>query len=153
MALPVDRFRRIADRARGIPGAMGLRPNTLSVVTRTHSLTRLGDGDTDETALVIETPGGNSYKVRDVSSREVSESGGAYEVGDIVVGPITPAYAGPPAGGYTPEQLRPTVEAGTRGTEIVYVVTGPNAGEYSHVETRVDRSLRYELVLRRRTRP
>lgn len=88
-------------------------------------------------------------KVQRISSSLVASSGGRYELTDLLVGPITPAYDGPPAGGYTPEQLDPAIPAGNKSKEKLWIITGPNAGTYRLVDLRRDRPFRYEAVLRR----
>jgi hypothetical protein len=144
-----DNLKQRIDAIRGIPGAFGIRPNSVSIVTRTWSGERVGSGtSTDSTPLVISPV----PKVREVSTREVSTSGGRYEMGDLRVGPITPYYAGPPAGGYTTAQLAPAVAPDQRGIEVLYFVTGPNAGEYRRIDLHNDFALHYTLVLRRSIR-
>lgn len=88
-----------------------------------------GEGTPVDTDTTI-TP---APHVRELSTREISQSGGRFEVGDIRMGPITPKYAG---GGYTKEELSPT--STVNGTEYYYVLTGPEvSGEYAprEVET------------------
>ena len=130
------------DAVRAIAGPSGLdvRVNQLTIITRTWSGGRLGMGTSSDARLEL----AQIYKVKVVSSKEIAGSGGRYQQEDIRVGPITPAYSG---GGYTPTQLAPT---GANGVEILYQLTGPNAGIYSLVECCTDASFHYSLVLRRR---
>ena len=88
------------------------------------------------------------YEVAHVSTREIAGSGGRYEDGDMKVRGISPAYydaGGAQVGGFTPEQLKPE---GAAGTEIVYVVTGPEGGEFQVVQTHFEDPFSYDLVIR-----
>lgn len=99
-------------------------------------------------------------KVRHVSQREIANSGGRYEAGDVRVGPITPTYSASgtlPAGGFNEQQLDPPVRA--QGVENVYLLSlqaGASgiSGEYQLVNLERDRALHMTMVLRkRRTTP
>ncbi len=124
---------------------MGLRPNGFAIVVRTWASGAVGKGTfTDSTLPIAPNP-----KMREVSTRELASSGGVYEQGDLLVGPFTPAYDGPPPGGYTPAQLDPPLSPADRGVEVIYVVIGPDAGQYRRITATRDRAMRYMLVLRR----
>jgi hypothetical protein len=103
----------------GVPTAFGLRTVTLTVRLKTWSQ----NGVTKGTKTVVDTPivgpGGNRYKVREVTSKDVVLSGGRYQAGTYKVGPITPPYAG---GTYTAADLIPPKVAG-QGREVYYGVT------------------------------
>ncbi|WP_438029007.1 hypothetical protein [Sorangium sp. So ce233] len=137
-----------------ISGGTGLDVwiNSLTVVTRTWWSGRVGDGDYEDAGLTLSP----NPDVREVSSREIASSGGLYKPKDLRVGHITPYHAGPPAGGYTPEQLAPTFAAvrprGEPVREVFYRVEGPLAGEYERVEGRFGEPFEYVLVLRRLNR-
>lgn len=136
--------------ARTICDDLGLRQNAVDVVVRTWTSGRVGTPATqspgtdytDATVHLAPNP-----KVRRVTQREVASSGGRYEDADLVVGPMTPAFLG---GGNTTDQLDPLVR--DRGVELIFVLTGPNAGEHSLVDFRRDRPMRYEAVVRRTRR-
>lgn len=87
------------------------------------------------------------YPVRHLTQQELNASAGRYEVGDILVDGISPSDGA--GSGYTPEQLAPTIT--TDDVELIYVITGDHAGEYSLVEARTFRAFTYQLVLRRRS--
>ena len=138
-------------RARTVMPRLGFRPASFTVVQRTW-IDEPGDmdaGHEDVPLLITPAP-----KIADASSTDTATSGGAHEVGTIVVGPITPYYAGPPSGGYTEEQLNPTQTSD--GTETIYVVAGEGGGEYkltSFAKARGGRSeLGYLLTLVRSNR-
>ncbi len=112
----------------------GLDFRTASLTIRTRSWTGGGNGaeirlgtSTDSDLLLVPRP-------------KMKEQDG----GNLLVGPITPSYAG---GGYTVAQLNPLVAA-TAGQEILYVVTGP-AGTHTYALLSIDttKSLRYMLTL------
>jgi hypothetical protein len=106
---------------------------------------------TDGTPLVLP----QKYPIRQLTTREVDASGGRYEMGDLIVEGIVPADPANPGFGFTPTQLEPTV---TAGQEVLYLVTGPHAGEYALGELRTADGYgdcyEYKLVLvRRNTTP
>ncbi len=138
------------DGARAICDELGLRQNAVAIVLRTWasgeietpSTQTAGTDYTDVTIRLVPNP-----KVRRVTQREIASSGGRYETADIVIGPMTPAFAG---GGNTVAQLDPLVLAA--GVELIFVLTGPNAGEHVVIDVRRDRPMRYEVVVRRSRR-
>ena len=141
-----DQLLPVFDRARAKIAAFGLRQNGLSVVTRTWT-GGLGPPNSFVDAVLAISP---TPRIRDVSMRELVGSGGQYQVGDIRVDRITPAYTvGAVSGGYTAAQLVPT---GSALVEIIYRVTGPLAGDYLHVDDSLDRNFGYTLVIRRTNR-
>ena len=130
-----------------------VRPYQLTIRTRIWSGGLRGKGNYVDTNFVVP----QIVKMRRLKQEEIANSGGKYEMGDILFEPFTPAYpanalTGQPAGGFTEAQLAPRATA--NGTEIIYIVTGQHAGEYSLIELRSDKSFRFGLVLRRsRTSP
>lgn len=143
MKMTCDTLRTIAG-----PSALDVIADQLTIRTRTWTggtTGRIGDGTPNDVDLIIP----QIYKIQQVSTREIAGSGGRYEVGDIKVGPITPAYSiGGKSGGFTVLQLNPTVTNDL--TEIIYIIAGTHSGEYQLLEERSWRRYRYELVLRRR---
>lgn len=155
-----ERMLAVADKLRYLPTATNysggagfdVRPNATRVVVRTWASGKVespwpANPDTDyvdnPSTLLTPTP-----KVRRVTSGEIASSGGLYEQGDLIVGPITPAYPGPPSGGYTTEQLDPVVTA-RKGVQVLWILVGPNGGTYRKVDLRRDPSFRYEAIIRR----
>lgn len=161
----VPTFLPALDAIRGIGGALGLRATTCSIVRRTYAGTRRasstgytdgGDGP-GNTPLPLVTASGAPYKIRHVSQREIASSGGRLEQGDVIIGPITNAYAATsstPAGGFTEAQLAPP---GSEGIEIIYRLaltagaTSGIAGDFYLVEIRRDHAMHMHLVVRRLT--
>ncbi len=148
-------LKAVADIVRGIagPSILDQRPAQLTRRLRTWSGGFRGadavpaQPQFTDVDLVID----QKFRIRQLSTREIANSGGQYEMGDIIVDHITPDFTDPitsAAGGYTEAQLKPTQTE--NGVELYYVVTGQHAGEYQCVELRSWRAYSYALVLRRR---
>lgn len=91
MALATD-LRPTLTAARGIAGGLGLRPHTVSIV----ATTRTGDYGLEGTVSTVTTPvteaSGQPPKVRRPNGRELAL--GNISNGALIVGPITPSFAG-----------------------------------------------------------
>lgn len=124
----------MADQLRRLAGPTGLdqRPNSLTLVQRVWGGGRKGVGAAVDTTLIT-FPG--HLPVHELLEKDIASSGGRYKERDVVVSRITPADPANPGIGYTPDQLDPTLP--TDGTEYVYVIAGPLAGEYRLVEIKV----------------
>lgn len=138
-----DSLVTLADGVRALllPSRMDQAPHLLTIRTRAWSGGVRGLGTPTDTDLVMP----QKLPIRLVSVHEVSDSGGMLEMGDISVRHITPSNG---AVGFTPDQLKPPIT--TDGTERIYVITGPHAGEYEIVELQTWRNYSYGLILRRR---
>jgi len=137
----------VIDELRALAGPTGfdVRTSQLTIRTRTWAGGRRGLGPISDSDLTLE----KRYKIRELSLREVSGSGGAFEMGDVKVGPITPTDVS--GGGYTATQLAPD---GQQGTEIIYVITGDLAGEYARIDFDQTKPFSWYMTLRkRRTTP
>jgi hypothetical protein len=140
------------DQIRGIAGPQGLggRPSSLTIRRRVWSGGLRGLGTPSDTDLALP----QIYDVQHLRTTEVPSSGGRYEKGDVIVGPITPSFpatALTPAGGFTEAQLNPV---GGDGIEIIYILVGQHAGEYQLVELRsLEPESFYVVVRRRETTP
>lgn len=134
----------VADAARTLSGPTGLdiRTNQLTIRTRTWSGTYLRDGTATDVDLVLPA----RYPVRRVSAHEMAASAGVYELGDLSVAHITP-FDGVSVG-YTQAQLNPTITSNK--VEVIYVITGSHAGNYSLKECQTYRPFSYRLILTRR---
>jgi hypothetical protein len=146
--LPVfDRLRALAGPAR-----FDLRPSRVAVVTRTWTGGRREADPPPGSPVYIDAvlELAPIYKVRQLATREIAGSGARYEVGDVAVGPITPAFTKRDGtrGGYSEADLAPS--SPRAGVEIFYRVLGAHEGEYERVELRSFRPFAFELVLRRR---
>lgn len=117
----VDDLRRMADDVRGnVPGALGLRPHTVTVRVRTWTGARAGLGTKTDVDTVITNAGGYGPRVVQVSAKDVVASGGLYEAGDYRIGPISRDYTG---GGTTDAALNPATTSTAR--EVFFCITGP----------------------------
>jgi hypothetical protein len=142
----LDQCRRILG-----PSVMDLRPTSIHVITRTWTGGVRAGGSFADANLPLP----NYTKIRHLSLREVTESGGLFEMGDIVIGPITPRYEAPDGsvGGFTEVQVAPAQFGGgvPSGTEVIYRVAQQSgatgiAGDYELVQFRRDRTLRFNLI-------
>ena len=134
----------VADELRGLrnPDILDQLQSQLLIRTRTYTDgKRTARGTYTDSDLLLN----QDYKFRQLTTREIASSGGKYEMGDNIVGPITPFNG---SIGYTEAQLQP--KPPRDGVDIIYVVLGAHAGEYSRVEFRSTRPYRYEIVIRRR---
>jgi hypothetical protein len=92
-----------------------------------------------------------NYRIRQLDQREIAQSGGTYENGDIIVEHITP-FDGVSVG-YTVQQLKPTVTS--NAVEVIYLITtddpaGGHTGQYRLRELRSWKAFSFDLVLYRR---
>lgn len=136
------------ERIRGVvPGALDLRPHTVTVRVRTWTGARAGIGTRVDADTPIRNFGFNP-KVSEVSSRDVVASGGVYQQGDFRVGPITPEYVG---GGTALTTLDPATTGTAR--EVLFKIEGPGfptAGAwFKRVEDSTIRNFTHSVVLRR----
>jgi hypothetical protein len=136
----------LANRVRAIPESLDERTTLVTIRTRTWvGGRRAAEGGYADVDLVLAP----RPKVREVDQRDIDGSAGQYVTGDVRVGPITPSF---PGGGYTKEQLAPTIV--TNGVETSYLLSGGIDGDYARIDLTTDRSHSWFLVLRRkRTTP
>jgi hypothetical protein len=108
-----------------------VRPTRVIIRTRTWSTGRIQTG----TAIVT-----------DLEILPVPHVRATAGDASMTVGPITPAYPGPPAGGYTLAQLNP---ADSAGVESVHILLGPDGIErpYKLLKISNTSALHYTLEL------
>ncbi len=134
-----ERFLALADKLRYLPGpetacgngGFDVRPNRVLIRRYNWSSGKIRTGASTITDLeILPRP------------HVVATSGTPV----MMVGPITPYFAGPPSGGYTPEQLNLADAAGMTWN---YVIIGPDAVERPYKLMALDTSkpLRYMLSL------
>jgi hypothetical protein len=137
----LDRFRFVAERIRNV--ATPIRTITVTVRERTWPR-RIREPNTVphdvDTVLPIR------YRVRQLSSREISGSGGLYEDGAVKLGPVTPPFTQGSGGGFTREQLMPN---GSSHTEIFYILSGDYEGEFKIANLDTTDPLSWYVVLNR----
>lgn len=132
---------------RAIVDDLGFRTHDVAVVVRTWAGSRPGD-PTPDAYTDASTPIAPNPRVRQVTSREVAQSGGIVSMGDLRIDKITPSFAG---GGYTPNDIAPSTNGATN-VEVFYRVVGPLGGDYALVTSNTDRALGYSLVVTRTLR-
>lgn len=133
-----DRYRRIANRVRRIPGEHGLREHSVAIVVVAKPGTYTGDGTRAETLTAITESGGYPPKVRWLNDEE--KALGQLPSGAVDVGPITPAHA---AGGTDRDLLNG--EDLAVGQVRLLRITGPqhpDGADYTIKNVSVDRALR-----------
>jgi hypothetical protein len=147
-----DALLPLVDGLRGLPGLFGLRLHVASILVRTWSGPRVGEGvSTDVTSgLKIDRSLAN-VKVRNVRQHEVIASGGLYTDQDLVVGPITPPYTGSTLDNDAIAIFDPPVTG--IPTEVLFNVQGPGysaAGDwFVKFSQRTDQPFRYMIWLRK----
>lgn len=134
---PRDRFLGLADRLRSkasptqLSGVAGFDVRTARVIVRS----RVWTGGHPQTGAPVVT------NLEILPRPHVQGASGG-----LLVGPVTPSYVGPPAGGYTPDQLNP---GDAVSFEWVYVVIEADGVERPYKLMHIDttRPFRYMLTL------
>lgn len=123
----LDSIRGCADQARKC--VEWARASQVTIRTRVWSGGRLGVGTPTDTDLVMP----RRWPVKQLSQREVAGSGGKYNDGDIRVSDISPAYVSHGGGGFSPQQLDPSMlfPKPCNDTEILYLLDGDQTGIFS----------------------
>lgn len=137
-------FLDVADTLRALTGpeVFDIRTTKLTVISRNY----VGGRRSSQAAYVdseLDLP--QIYKIRPLKTNEIADSGGKYEQGDIIVGPITPKGD---TLGWTEAELQP--KPSQDGLDVIYRCTGAHNGDYSRVELRSHKPFSYYLILRRR---
>jgi hypothetical protein len=141
-----DRYRRIAARARRVPGEHGLRPYSVAIVVGTWSGRYIGGGAKYEQLEHIREANGQPPKVRFLSEEALAlaaSAGEGLQKGSCTIGPITPPFAG---GGTALSDLVPAVHE----RQTVHVqLTGPaypDGAKFVVKEVKTDRALHWMLT-------
>ncbi len=142
----------VIDQLRGLPGQLGLRQYTVSVVKREWTGERVGLGYNTDTETPIRVDlGSYTPKVQMLSSRDIIASGGLYTDQDLKIGPITPPFVGSTLDGSAITIFDPT--PGDVPTEIFFKITGPGyptAGAwFKKVAQDVTGNFRYMFTVRK----
>lgn len=112
-----DTLKPILYSVRAIPGQLGLRPYSVSILIGTWSGEHTGRGDTIIEQTAVTEGNGQPPKVRQLNTEELAL--GNLGKGSLRIGPITPGFNG---GGNPIENLKPCVAA---GQTVHVMVTGP----------------------------
>ena len=147
------------DALRGIGGILGLRVFSVTLVVRRWSGGAVGKGNKVDTPTVLTNVTATSagtlenIKVRFLSTKEISASGGLYRDRDIRIGRMTPAFAasfGLIAGGYGDVTLDPQPMT-YQPQEIFWNVAGPGMAQGGSWCSRIAEevsALHYAIVVR-----
>ncbi len=144
-----DDFRLIADDLRSLAGPdnFDIRVVKLTILQRSwNGGRRFAQGGFIDTVWA-DLP--QNYRSRHVNSREVSESGGTYELGDVKFGPITPQWdvGTGPTGGWSIQSLHPSAD--DNGIEYIFRLTGEHPGDYILLDLDNFKAFSTYLILRR----
>lgn len=136
-----DDLRATAARCRGIPGALGMRPHRVWLLSGTWSGDRYGDGT--ETSIGRELlESGRPPKVSWLDEEALAVGG--YPLGSVEIGNLTPSFAG---GGVQFSELIGT--ALTAGTSLYVRIEGPRhptGARYRVKEARHKSAVSYSLI-------
>lgn len=146
---------------------LDMRQTRVAVVTRTWPGPQKSSALTPSDSLFY-IPSGTGPagfpRIRHVSAREVAGSGGTYELGDVIVGPIRPTFTDPldnVVKGVSESQLNPLIAIqqeyiAQHAVEVIYrfsqeypAESGIN-GDYTLIELKRDRVFRMMVVCGRR---
>lgn len=136
-----DSLKPLARSIRGIPGLLGIRPHTVSILLREWGGTYSGEGNRTDVAVPITEGSGQPPKVRWLKDDEIAVGGLA--VGTVEVGPITSEHLN---GGITLAQLQ--AESLAVGGTRYLVITGPqhpSGAKYRVTNFSADRAFHYMI--------
>ena len=137
-----DDLKPLLAEIRSIPGQLGLRPRTVSVVLKSYSGAVTGEGLDLETVTAITEANGQPPKVRLLDDEELAV--GALSKGTIEVGPMTTDFTG---GGTSIATL--TQPDADNGDVRLFRVTGPQGTtDYALDSVTDDRALHYTIRLK-----
>lgn len=142
------------DDIRGIPGDLGIRLFTVSVMSRRWTGARPGPPgtSTDTTTAMMVAHGSFNARVRGLTSKDVIASAGLYTTEDVKVGPVTPPFLGSDADGNALIIFDPPAVPGS-GTELFFSITGPGytpGGDwFKKIDVDTSKPFAYFLTLRK----
>lgn len=139
-----DSLKKTLDVVRGIPGLLGLREYSVSVLVREWS-TRPGVGTKTETITPILVNGQNP-SVRRLSSSDILASGGLYQDMDLEV-TFTPEFYLDGYGGVSQEVF--SIEP--KKSEVFFIVSGPGLdnASFKKISQSIIDVLTYKIVIRK----
>lgn len=141
------------------PNYLDIRTTTCQIIKRVWTSGIIGKGGPTGfvDTVVVSLP--NYIRIRHLTEREIANSGGRYELGSVVIGPVRPqwtAFDGT-TGGFSQSQLAPN---GDQGTAIIHrltpldpadIATTGIAGDYRVKDIKRDRSMRFMLFANRQS--
>ena len=141
----------MVDKLRAIPVVFGVRLYTVAIVGRTWTGARVGIGTKTDTTTSLKLDLGlySNTKVTQVTQRDVIASGGALSTQDLVVGPITPPYAGSALDNDAISVFE--LPASATPMEIFFNIKGPGfpalGAWFKKIAQNVTGSFRYEFTV------
>lgn len=142
MTTPADRYRRIADRCRGLPAQHGLREHSVFLVESSWSGAALGEGEVTETSTPVLVGGKYPPKVRYPNQREIAL--GLMSEGSVVIGPFTPVHG---SRGFDRSKLDGSqLDVGEALHVRIVGPQAPSGTKYRIKNCNVDRALRVTLT-------
>lgn len=139
-----DSLKKALDVVRGIPGTLGLREYSVSVLTRVWS-NRPGVGTKVETITPILVNGQNP-SVRRLTSSDILASGGLYQDMDLEV-TFTPEFYLDGYGGISQDVF--SIEP--KNAEVFFIVSGPGLDQatFKKISQNTLDVLTYKIVIRK----
>ena len=136
-----NRYLKIVDRARAIPGDHGLRMTRVYLVGRNWSGTYTGEGDELQEETEVMGHRGYPPKVRQMNDEQLALAG--LSSGSLKIGPLTPPY---PGGGFDLEWLGKLLDTG----ETFHIRVARETGTYDYMLHSIeqDRPFRYMLTVK-----
>lgn len=133
-----ESLRPMVSAIRGLPGELGLRPYSASIITGAWSGTHTGSGSETVTTVPLTEGNGQPCKVRWLNSEELAV--GDLQKGTIEIGPITPG----PGGNNLLASIHPALN---KGETIHVLVTGPDLGtaKFEVTSFNADHALHYTI--------
>jgi hypothetical protein len=133
-----ESLRPMISSVRSLPGILGLRPYSASIITGAWSGSATGSGAETTTTIALTEGNGQPCKVRWLNSEELAV--GDLQKGTIEIGPITPG----PGGNNLLSQIHPALSA---GQTIHVLVNGPDLGtaKFEITSFNADHALHYTI--------
>jgi hypothetical protein len=137
------------DKIRSIPGKLGLREFSVSIeITTTTGETSFGEATSSlVSSLPVQTLDGYAPRVQSLKQEQVALSGGLFQLQDLSISPITPAFAD---GGFNPADFNP--ENLSLNHKTVHIrINGPGIdnGIYKLIAVNTIKPFTYELIIRK----
>jgi hypothetical protein len=138
-----ERYLRIANRARRIPGEHGLRPHSVALVDATAGTVgqHTGDGTRSEVETAIEHKGGGAPKVRWAKDQDVAM--GVVPKGQATIGPITSDFTGH---AYLEALVGEDLDTGAVRLLRITGPKHPEGADYRITDVKCERALHYLIT-------
>jgi hypothetical protein len=136
-----ERFKRIATKARAIPGRYGIRPHSVKLLTRSWTGEHSGDGGRMDTELPLtEGASAQNPKVRWLNAEEMAVA--MLEKSTVRVGPITADHS---ARTWLDDIRGDGLDAGEARYLVITGPKHPTGAKYVMKRINVERGLHYMI--------